>query len=413
MLKKLKRKLVAIIMTLVGAVLIAVLAISVVSAQTSYVELTNTSLNNALEERGAEPYLGSDTGPATAGHVGVVWIDVTNEGVLLASNRDQVSIDSDAFDAALEDALACETAEGTLAKSHVMWKKATTPFGFRIAMADTTNIDANFKKQIIKTVAIGVAALLGLLVLANLLAKWALKPVEKAWEQQHQFVADASHELKTPLAVILANMQILKKDKAQLPEADQRWIDSSADEAQRMRSLVEELLELARTEEGAESARRNVDVDFSDIVEGEAMQFDAIAFERNCTIDEQVEQGLHVLGDQDQLERLTKTLVDNACKYAPEGTAIKVELTKHSNYAVLNVINQNQGVPISEEDLAHIFDRFYRSDKARARETGGFGLGLAIARGIVEGHGGKIWATSTEEVGTCFGVKLPLNNQKA
>lgn len=448
MLKKLRRKLVAIVMTLVGAVLVAVLAISVISAQNSYIELTNTSLDSVLDQRDSSPFytkkeyldgtgsttdegvdsLGTeedkpslspsfdtsgDSTLSSAGHVGVVWVDVSSEGVLLASNQDQISIDADVFEAALTDALASSKAEGTLPKSHVMWKKAETPFGVRIAMADTTNIDANFKKQIIKTVGIGAVALLGLFVLANLLARWALKPVERAWEQQHQFVADASHELKTPLAVILANMQILKKDQAQFPEADQRWITSTTEEAERMRKLVEELLELARTDEGADTARRNDDIDFSDIVEGEAMQFDAVAFERGCTIEEQVEPGLHVLGDAEQLERLTKTLVDNACKYAPENSTIYVALVKHTGYAQLNVTNQNQGTPISEEDLAHLFDRFYRSDKARARQTGGFGLGLAIARGIAESHGGKIWATSTAEVGTTFSVKLPLKGSKA
>lgn len=410
MLKKLKRKLVAIIMALVGAVLVAVLCISVINAHNSYVELTSTSLNMALEERGDEPQLANENEPASAGHVGVVWVDITSEGVMLATNQDKVSIDSESFEAALEDALNTEDTEGELADYHVMWKKGTTPFGLRVAMADTSNINANLNKQIIKTVILGLGGLAALFVLANFLANWALKPVETAWEQQHQFVADASHELKTPLAVILANTQILKKDEGKIPEEYRRWIDSTSDEASRMRALVEELLELARTEEGAGSARRNIDVDFSDIVEGEAMQFDAVAFERSCTITSTIEENLHVMGDPDQLERLTKTLVDNACKYASKGTTIKVNLTKKNSNCELSVTNQ--GTPIDEEDLKHIFDRFYRSDKARNRQTGGFGLGLAIARGITESHKGKITATSSEAAGTCFTVKLPLSGQK-
>lgn len=411
MLKKLKRKLVAIIMVLVGAILISVLCISVVNAQNSYVELTNSSLNMALEERGDEPELKDDNGPASAGHVGVVWVDITSEGVMLATNQDQVSISSESFAAAIEAALSSDDNAGELLEYHVMWKKGSTPFGLRVAMADTSNINSNLKKQIIKTAILGVISLVALFVLANFLASWALKPVEKAWEQQHQFVADASHELKTPLAVILANTQILKKDEGEIPEEYHRWIDSTSDEASRMKVLVEELLELARTEEGAGSARRNIDVDFSDIVEGEAMQFDAVAFERSCTIDSSIEENLHVKGDPDQLERLTKTLVDNACKYASKGSTITVKLARKSNNCELSVTNQ--GTPIDEEDLKRIFDRFYRSDKARNRDTGGFGLGLAIARGITEGHGGKISATSSEAAGTCFTVKLPLSVQKA
>lgn len=411
MLKKLHRKLVAIIMVLVGAVIIALLAVSVINSQNSFIELMESSLNMSLEERGDAPDIEKNDAPSSAGHIGVVWVDVTTEGVMLATNQDRVSIDSSSFEAALNAALSSSENSGTLTEYHVKWKRGNTPFGLRIAMADTSAIDAKFKSLLFKAIAMGFAALIALFLLANVLANWALRPVEKAWEQQHQFVADASHELKTPLAVILANTQILKNNTSEIPESSQRWINSTADEAERMRSLVEELLELARTEESAGTARRNINVDLSDIVEGEAMQFDAVAFERSCSIDTSIEENLHVMGDPDQLERLVKTLIDNACKYAPEGTSIKVALSKKSSTCELNVTNQ--GTPIDEEDLKHIFDRFYRSDKARARETGGFGLGLAIARGIAEAHNGKIWATSTQEAGTTFSVKLPLASQKA
>ena len=219
-------------------------------------------------------------------------------------------------------------------------------------------------------------------------------------------MADASHELKTPLAVILANTQILKESSEELPEESRRWVKSTADEAERMKGLVEGLLELARTEEGAGNARRDEDVDLSGITEGEALQFDAVAFEQGCSIEASVAEDLHVKGDPDQLERLVKTLLDNACKYAESGTEVLVSLERQGQAAELSVTNH--GAPIDPEDLPHIFDRFYRSDKARARETGGFGLGLAIAKGIVESHGGKISVTSSLEAGTRFVVRLPL-----
>lgn len=177
-----------------------------------------------------------------------------------------------------------------------------------------------------------------------------------------------------------------------------------------MRGLVESLLELARTEEGAGSARRNVDVDLSSTVEGEALQFDAVAFEKGCLIETRVEPGVHVMGDPEQLARLTKTLVDNACKYASKDSQVTVTLSRHNGTAQLSV--NNLGEPIPEEDLPHVFDRFYRSDKARTRQTGGFGLGLAIARGIAEGHGGKISVTSTQQDGTTFSVRLPATSSK-
>lgn len=408
MLKKLHRKLVCIIMVIIGIAITAVLALTLINARSSYSELTYSSLNKALEERGREPQK-EDEVVTNAGHVSIVWADISSDGYMLATNLESVSIDSDIFEAVIADALASASTKGTLAQYHVIWKKGETPFGSRIAIADTTSIDSYFEKQIILTIGIGLVSFCALYVVANLLAKWILKPVETAWDQQHQFVADASHELKTPLAVILANSQILKKSETEIPEQYRRWIDSTSDEAARMKGLVEELLELARTEEGAGTSRLNEDVDFSDIVEGEAMQFDAVAFERTCTIETTIEDGIHVMGDSTQLERLTKTLIDNACKYAATGSVIDVSLCKHSSSAELSVTNQ--GAPMDEEDLKHVFDRFYRSDKARARDTGGFGLGLAIARGIAEGHNGKISATSSAEKGTCFKVVLPLKSK--
>ena len=139
------------------------------------------------------------------------------------------------------------------------------------------------------------------------------------------------------------------------------------------------------------------------------MQFDAVAYERGCEIETNVVDGISVLGDQDQLDRLLKTLIDNACKYAARGTRIKVTLEKNGSHALF--IATNEGEPIPEEDLPRVFDRFWRSDKARARSTGGYGLGLAIAKGIAESHGGKIWATSDDAQGTSFYVKLPINER--
>jgi signal transduction histidine kinase len=171
-----------------------------------------------------------------------------------------------------------------------------------------------------------------------------------------------------------------------------------------MRGLVEEMLELARTEEGGGCARRNVDVNLSELVEGEALQFDAVAYERGALIESDIAGDVHVVGDPDLLDRLVKTLIDNACKYALAGSTIQVLLERHAGAVSLSVTNA--GEPIPAEDLPHVFDRFYRSDKARTRSTGGFGLGLAIAKGIVESHGGRIEVKSSAEKGTTFTATL-------
>lgn len=445
MLQSLHRKLVAIIMIMVGALIVALLAISVMNARSSFIEVVDRSLSQVLEQHkddktaiDAAPPLKDNNAStdnaqtskapsetqddaisedvalaghelSSVGHMAIAWADIDTSGVLIDSNQDFVSIDADKLQAAIEAALCSDVDEGTIPDEHIWWRTAQTPSGLRIAIADTESMDQALSKQLMKAIIIGLSALVALFILANILAKWALRPVSKAWEQQHQFVADASHELKTPLAVILANTQILSEDAGNLPEQDRRWISSTSEEAQRMRGLVEDLLELARTEEGAGSARQNVIVDLSDVVEGQAMQFDAVAYEKGCAISTEVDPDLHVQGDPSQLERLTKTLVDNACKYAAQDSTIEVTLHKQNKELVLNVTNQ--GTPIDPEDLPHVFDRFYRSDKARTRDTGGYGLGLAIAKGICESHAGKISCTSSKAKGTCFSVRLPVSQK--
>ena len=405
MLKTLRIRLVAIITAMVGIVVLGMVCIGFASAQSSFDSLVERSLDRALEERNTLA-AGADSDAMGMEHLPVLWVDVSIDGTTIGSNQSQFSVDAETMTETLEEALESNNEMGRTGSLHVTWKKQASEFGWRIAIADTTSIDSEKARQLATSVALALGGEAVVFVIAMVLSKWALAPVKTAWEQQHQFVADASHELKTPLAVILANTQILQKSEGEMPEDCRRWVEGTAEEAERMRGLVESLLELARTEESAGTARRNVDVDFSSVVEGEALQFDAVAFELGCSIETDVAADIHVMGDPDQLQRLTKTLVDNACKYAKTGTEVRVKLAHHGSTAELTV--NNLGDPIAPEDLPHVFDRFYRSDKARARETGGFGLGLAIAHGIVEGHGGKISVTSTEAEGTTFTVKLPV-----
>ena len=390
---------------MVGIVVLGMVCIGFASAQSSFDSLVERSLDRALEERNTLA-AGADSDAMGMEHLPVLWVDVSIDGTTIGSNQSQFSVDAKTMTETLEEALESNNEMGRTGSLHVTWKKQASEFGWRIAIADTTSIDSEKARQLATSVALALGGEVVVFVIAMVLSKWALAPVKTAWEQQHQFVADASHELKTPLAVILANTQILQKSEGEMPEDCRRWVEGTAEEAERMRGLVESLLELARTEESAGTARRNVDVDFSSVVEGEALQFDAVAFELGCSIETDVAADIHVMGDPDQLQRLTKTLVDNACKYAKTGTEVRVKLAHHGSTAELTV--NNLGDPIAPEDLPHVFDRFYRSDKARARETGGFGLGLAIAHGIVEGHGGKISVTSTEAEGTTFTVKLPV-----
>lgn len=253
----------------------------------------------------------------------------------------------------------------------------------------------------------GAGALTVLFAINVFFARWALRPVEEAWKKQRQFVADASHELKTPpLTVILANSSILEKHPETPLRENMQWLESTREEAVRMQELVSDMLSLAQAEstETYEFARTNL----SSIVSKEALQFESVAFERNVTIEDDIAEGMHVQGSTRALEKLVGTLIDNACKYAAEASSVTVRLSRQGKKAVLSV--RNLGNPIPQESIEHVFDRFYRADKARTHDDSrSFGLGLAIAREITESHGGSIEVKSSAEDGTVFTVVLPLS----
>ena len=406
MLKRLRRKFTAITTLLVCLVLAAVLGSSLYSNVLTQRDIVLGTLQHALED-GISATFGGESADARNGDLLLtVVVDVSGDGTLEKTSL-VADISDEMIEEVVNEALASDESTGTSDGYTVAWMKAKTSWGWRVALVDTYSKMATLRSQALSCLNIFVVSAVVVFLVSYGLSGLALRPVKKAWDQQRQFVSDASHELKTPLAVILANTQILQNMKGLPPEAT-RWVSSTADEAGQMKRLVEDLLTLARADEQqSEQSLVREEVDLSGLVERCALEFDPVAYDRGCSIESAVDPGLAVLGDKDQLGRLVRTLVDNATKYARGGTAASVRLTRDGRRAKL-VVN-NQGDPIDPEDLEHLFDRFYRTDKARERKgSGGFGLGLAIARSITEAHGGKIGVTSTAEEGTTFTVSLPL-----
>ena len=280
-----------------------------------------------------------------------------------------------------------------------------------LSFADASSVEGWRSLAVILGI-VGAAVLAGFFVISVFFARWALRPVEAAWDQQKQFMADASHELKTPLTVILANAAILRGHGQESVASQSQWIESTQTEAKRMQELVNDMLELARLDGSAEStaAAALEEVDFSDLTEGEVLQFESVAFERGVSLSTVIEPNLRLFGKPEQLKRVVRTLIDNACKYAEEEGSVSVRLSRIGSTAHLSITNS--GAVIDPSDLPHIFDRFYRADKSRTRDTGGFGLGLAIAREIARAHNGDITVASTESTGTTFTVTLPLQKSE-
>ncbi|GLC82838.1 sensor histidine kinase [Lacrimispora brassicae] len=302
--------------------------------------------------------------------------------------------------------------QGELKDYSLRYLKISNAEGIKIGFADQSYERNNLKTLLISCLLVFLVAAFLFLILSMYLSRMALRPVENAWRVQNQFIADASHELKTPLTVILANLQILSLHKESTVREQQKWLDNTKEEAERMRLLVEELLFLARSDTEAVQAPQAVkaSLDFSDMVLNGVLLFESVAFESKVDLENEIETGIILEGWEAQLKQMTTILLDNACKYAGKDGSVSVSLKKSSHYAVLTV--QNTGDPIPEKEQDHVFERFYRTDKSRVRKEGGYGLGLSIAKTIVDQHKGKISLTSGPETGTVFIVSLPLPSRQ-
>ncbi len=238
-----------------------------------------------------------------------------------------------------------------------------------------------------------------------LLAGRALRPIKTAMDKQHEFVADASHELRTPLALIRANAEILKREAGKPVAANLESVDDIINEADRLASLVGQMLTLARADTGAAAAEM-APVDLAALAQDTVREMRLLAAENEITIDVQTQGSSIVEGDELRLRELLTILIDNSLKYSDAGGRVDVTVSGEHGKAVVRISDTGRGIP--KESLPRIFDRFYRADKARSRELGGSGLGLAIARWIAETHNGSIQIDSEVGRGTTVTVELPL-----
>lgn len=268
----------------------------------------------------------------------------------------------------------------------------------RIAFIDISTEKAVLKNLILSSLVIGVSAIVLFLFLSIFLSYWAIKPVKKTWDQQRQFVADASHELKTPLTVIISNTDMLVLNKTALDKKNTFRVDNIKTESMRMKNLVEEMLTLAKTDTDTPYLVKDK-VNLSDIVEDSALLYESILYDDNKVLITDIKHEIFIEGDASKLRQLVDILLDNAKKYSPIEQDINIKLSIKSKKTILSVTNKGDIIP--QNELTKIFHRFYRIDKSRSN-NGGFGLGLSIAQNIVKEHKGDIWAESNEQDGITF-----------
>lgn len=236
------------------------------------------------------------------------------------------------------------------------------------------------------------------------LARRALIPILTSWNRQQTFVSDASHELRTPLAVIQAQAELLLRHPNHTVEQEASNVGTIYEEARRMSKLVESLLTLARADSN-QAELSLATVSLSNTFGALTDVFTLLCDQKSLQLQLDIEPGVELRGDEDRLRQLVLILFDNAMKYTPEGGTISLSCRARGHAAEIEVADT--GIGIQAEDLPHIFERFYRGDKARSRSNGGAGLGLAIAKWIVHAHQGKMTVTSAVGTGTTLYISIP------
>ncbi|MBQ9001420.1 MAG: hypothetical protein IJ087_06165 [Eggerthellaceae bacterium] len=372
-------------------------------------ESPSDSVTISQDEMGqsAPPNIGNRPGQqrSTSSIVPVAVYRIDASGTLrVIPEVTTASISSDVLQEAADGVMQAQDGFGTLSNVGLHYVKATKDGETFLAFADTSYTDS-WKSLALMLAVVGLGTLVVFFVISLFYSQWALRPVKEAWDSQRQFVADASHDLKTPLTVILANAAILLKHPEHTIASESQWVESTQIEAENMQGLVNEMLELAQVEAGQARELVREPIDLSDLVDGETLLFDSVALERGYEFECSIDGGVRILGEEKQIKKMVSTLIENAFKYVDEGGTIGVVLRKTGKNATIAI--HNTGSTISEQDLPHIFDRFYRTDKARTSGEGGFGLGLAIARGIALQHDGDITCASSQTDGTTFTISLP------
>lgn len=255
-------------------------------------------------------------------------------------------------------------------------------------------------------ISVGSLSLVLLFFISIYFTNKAIKPLEETFKKQKQFIADASHELRTPLTIINTNVSLLRENEMETIYSQRKWINYIESQADRMSTLINEMLSLANLDANKKKEEK-VNINLSKMVSYSLLIFEVVIFEKGLILEEDLANNIFIKGEQNQIKKLISILMDNAIKYTNNNGKITVSLINERNKAKLIVRNTGEG--IKKEHLEKIFERFYRVDDSRDRGTGGYGLGLSIAKAIVEDHKGKIHAESIINNETSFIIELPLS----
>lgn len=389
MIRRLKIKIVAVIMTILTlTVTIIMVAINMVSQQDNRDRIENRLYRIAAND-GRMPKEYDSLDPyhdAQSGYIDSFSVQVNHfyevRKIILSRN---IVVEQDTIIDYANEALVSGKQTGEL--GGYAFTIHNKPYGMIIVFMDVKPYQEANESLMRTTLFIGVTAILLFFIISIFLAKWLVRPVTTTLDKQKHFISDASHELKTPLAVISANTDVLEAEIG-----ENKWLGYIRSESSRMSELVNELLILARLEDKTGHRLIIQPLDLTALVLQTALPFESTVFEMGKRFSVEAQPDVTYVGDASTIKHILTILIDNAVKYSEEHGEISVKLYTRSNRRIIEVYNTGEGVP--KEKLTRIFERFYREDEARNSKNGGYGLGLAIARSGIQAHGGKIFAQS-------------------
>ncbi len=407
MIRKLKTKFIVLAMTALFCLLaVTVTGMNIISYN-SVVEEADQLLRYLSMHEGVFPNMGNGRtdrlphgfSPETPYESRYFSVLIGDGDKVLSTNTSQIaSIDEDTAVKYARQVLSQNRTSGFKGKFRYL---VYTEFnGTRILFLDCGRTMESFESFLLASIAMALLGFVVVFLVVFVLSGKILRPVIESYEKQRQFITDAGHEIKTPLTIISANVDILEMELGQ----DNECLGDISQQTKRLRSLTEDLVMLSRMEE-AENPVAKIDFPLSELVAETAHPFKAIAVSQQKEFICNIQPLLSLNGNSRDIEQLVCILLDNALKYSPAGGTVSITLTRKNKVNCLSVYNTTQN-ELRQEELKRVFDRFYRTDKSRNSETGGHGIGLSVAKAIVSAHGGTISATA--QSGTCFQITAEL-----
>lgn len=397
MFEKLKRKFMLVIMTVITTSFILIFAsIYIITYRTNEKEM-NMNLHAALNA----PKIPSHEAPFMAGMIRVE-VDSKNSIVniysLLEFEKEEIQ----------DSILSIINSEELFGKININnnsygYLKEVNQLGMKIVLLDRQQ-QINVLNNLLKIfLMVGIMSLSLIYLVSLYLTNRIVKPIKESYNKQKQFIGDASHELKTPLAIIKTNLSVILENKNESIRSQMKWLNYINDQSDRMSKLIDEMLTLAKVDDMKEIVEIER-FDLSDLLNNILLTCEAYIFENNINLNSDIKEEIFIKGDKENLKRTIIIILDNAIKYTNKNGSIFVNLKEEKNKVKLEIKNTGEG--IKKEHLEKIFERFYRIDESRVRESGGYGLGLSIAKSIVDYHKGRIYAQSNLGKDTTFIIEL-------